>query len=120
MRVNHRILLLIAGCVVIGPSWHTNIEAQNEQTIEITAKRFGFSPAEVTVKRGQAVTLILTTKDVSHGVRFRDLNLNLRADKNKPGQTTFTPEKTGDFVGHCSVFCGSGHGSMQLTIHVIE
>ena len=32
----------------------------------------------------------------------------------------FTPDKAGDFVGHCSVFCGSGHGGMMLTLHVVD
>jgi cytochrome c oxidase subunit 2 len=32
----------------------------------------------------------------------------------------FTADKTGDFVGHCSVFCGSGHGGMSLTLHVVN
>jgi cytochrome c oxidase subunit II len=42
--------------------------------------------------------------------------------KVKAGETaeaTFTPTKAGDFVGHCSVFCGSGHGSMVFTLHVV-
>ena len=38
----------------------------------------------------------------------------------KPAELAFTPDKTGDFVGHCSVFCGSGHGSITLTLHVTE
>jgi cytochrome c oxidase subunit 2 len=43
--------------------------------------------------------------------------------KVKAGQTSqveFTPSKIGDFTGHCSVFCGSGHGSMKFTLHVVS
>jgi cytochrome c oxidase subunit II len=47
------------------------------------------------------------------------LHLDLRAGKGKSADVTLTPTTTGTFVGHCSVFCGSGHGKMMLTIHVV-
>jgi cytochrome c oxidase subunit 2 len=88
--------------------------------IEVSVKKFAYMPAEITVKKGEPVVLILTTEDVAHGLKFKELNLNTKFDKNKPAELTFTPDKLGDFVGHCSVFCGSGHGSMTLTLHVTE
>jgi len=87
---------------------------------EVTAKRFAYEPAEITLKKGQPVVLVIKSVDVAHGLRFRDLNLDTKIDKGNSGQLQFTPTKTGDFVGHCSVFCGSGHGSMTLTLHVVE
>ena len=87
--------------------------------IEVVAKRFAFEPAEITVKKGEAIDLVLTSADVAHGVRIRELNLDLRAGKGKQVDQTITPDKVGTFVGHCSVFCGSGHGQMALTIHVV-
>ena len=88
--------------------------------IEVVVKRFGYSPAEITVKKGEPVVLVLTTQDVTHGLKFKELNLNAKIEKGKPAEIALTPDKTGDFVGHCSVFCGSGHGSMTLTLHVTE
>lgn len=97
------------------------VTAQNSpQTIEVTAKKFGYQPAEITVKRGEPVVLVIKSLDVAHGLRFRDLNLDARIDKGGTAELRFTPEKAGDFVGHCSVFCGSGHGSMTLTLHVVD
>jgi cytochrome c oxidase subunit 2 len=57
---------------------------------------------------------------VAHGIKFKELNLQAKVDKGGTGELAFTPDKTGDYVGHCSVFCGSGHGSMTLTLHVTE
>jgi cytochrome c oxidase subunit II len=88
--------------------------------IDVTAKRFAFDPASITVKKGEPVDLVLKSLDVPHGLRFRELNVEVKAGKGKTGEVQFTPEKVGDFVGHCSVFCGAGHGSMQLTLHVVE
>ena len=88
--------------------------------IEVSAKRFTYTPAEITLKKGEPVVLVLTSEDVTHGLKFKELNLNTKVEKSKPSELAFTPDKAGDFVGHCSVFCGSGHGSMTLTLHVTE
>jgi cytochrome c oxidase subunit 2 len=88
--------------------------------IDVSVKKFAYSPSEITLKKGEPVVLVLTTADVAHGVKFKELNLNAKFEKGKPAELTFTPDQVGDFVGHCSVFCGSGHGSMTLTLHVTE
>lgn len=90
------------------------------QRIEIVAKRFNFTPGEITLKKGVPVVLVLTSADVAHGLKFKELNLVVNAKKGQTNEVTFTPEKTGTFIGQCSVFCGSGHGSMKLTLHVTE
>jgi cytochrome c oxidase subunit 2 len=88
--------------------------------IQVTAKRFAFEPAEITVKQGEPVVLVLKSMDVAHGLRIHELNLDVRVSKDATIQAPFTPAVIGDFVGHCSVFCGSGHGQMTLTIHVVR
>lgn len=89
------------------------------QRIEITAKRFAFSPGEITVKKGQPVILTLKSTDVAHGLRIRGLNVDMKVKAGDTAQVQFTPDKEGDFIGHCSTFCGSGHGSMTFKIHVV-
>jgi len=88
--------------------------------IDVVVKRFAFEPSEVTLKKGQPVIIDLKSTDVAHGLRFRELNLDTKIPAGGASELQFTPDKTGDFVGHCSVFCGSGHGAMTLTIHVVE
>ena len=119
----HSTLLAGALCALAtaGITAHTlSAQAAAPKHIQVTAHRFGYSPGEITLKEGQPVVLDLTTTDVEHGLRFKDLNLNATIVKGKPSELTFTPTKTGTFIGHCSVFCGSGHGSMILTIHVVQ
>jgi cytochrome c oxidase subunit 2 len=87
---------------------------------EITVKRFTYDPGQITLKKGQPVVLVIKSADVAHGLRFRELNLDVKVPKGGTAELRFTPNKTGDFVGHCSVFCGSGHGAMTLTLHVVE
>ena len=88
--------------------------------IEVSAKRFEFTPAQVTLKKGESVVLVLKSGDVAHGLRFRELGIETRVDKGQISELAFTPDKVGTFVGHCSVFCGSGHGGMTLTLQVVE
>jgi cytochrome c oxidase subunit 2 len=88
--------------------------------IEIVAKRFDYTPGDITVKKGVPVTLALTSEDVDHGLKFKDLNVALSAKKGETKEITFTPDKPGTFVGQCSVFCGASHGSMKMTLHVTQ
>jgi len=94
--------------------------ADTPRRIEITAKRFEYIPAEVTVKKGEPVVLVLHSTDVAHGIKFADLNLKADIGTAGTSELAFTPDKVGTFVGHCSHFCGSGHRTTTLTLHVTE
>jgi cytochrome c oxidase subunit II len=94
--------------------------ADGPRNIEIMAKRFSYTPSEITVKKGEPVVLVFRSEDVPHGIKFKELNLQTEIGKGSRGELSFTPSVTGNFVGHCSHFCGSGHGSMTLTLHVTE
>jgi cytochrome c oxidase subunit 2 len=115
-------LVLIFICVIAGFSSLPQ-RAQAEAAprhIQIIAKRFAFDPAEVTLKKGEPVILVLKSVDVPHGLRFRELHVDLKVNKGGTTEARLTPEKTGTFIGHCSVFCGAGHGSMTLKLRVVE
>jgi cytochrome c oxidase subunit 2 len=121
MKTKFLLLLAIVGIAAAAIFSAHMVRAQAApRRIEITAKRFAYDPGEITLKKGQPVVLVIKSTDVAHGLRFRELNLNARIDKGNAAELNFTPDKVGDFVGHCSVFCGSGHGGMTLTLHVVE
>jgi cytochrome c oxidase subunit 2 len=88
--------------------------------IEVIAKRYSFTPGDITLKKGEPVLLVLKSVDVPHGIRIRELGVEVKVPKAGTQEVRFTPAKTGTFVGHCYVFCGEGHGSMTLTLHVID
>ena len=121
MKKKLLLLTLIVGALSLSALSVSQAQAQAApQRIAVTAKRFSFDPGEITLKKGQPVVLVLTSADVAHGLRFRDLNVNVKVNAGGTAEVQFTPDKTGDFVGQCSVFCGSGHGSMSLKLHVVE
>jgi cytochrome c oxidase subunit II len=99
---------------------HATKADQNPQTITIRASRFSFEPNEITVKKGEQVKVIIQSEDVGHGLVIEDLGIRTEVKKGQAATITFTPETVGTFEGKCAHFCGSGHGSMTLTVHVVE
>jgi cytochrome c oxidase subunit II len=94
--------------------------AQAPRTIEMTAQRFLFEPNEITVKKGEPVVLLIKSKDVNHGLVIEDLGVRTEVKKGEETEVRFDPETTGTFEGKCAHFCGKGHGSMTLTVHVTD
>ena len=108
------ILSAFAGLLVLSANIRSS-KASSEgepKRIEIKARRFTYQPSELTLKKGEPVILVLSSEDVPHGLRFRDLNIALRVNKAEASEVQFTPDQAGDFTGQCWVFCGAGHGSM--------
>jgi len=116
-RLSYAAAFLI--CVVI--QGVSAAPAQNTaRTIEIHAKRFSFTPAEVTLKKGETVKLLVTSEDVTHSLVIPGLQVNAEATRDHPGEVTVTPAKAGDFQGKCGHFCGKGHATMKFVVHVAD
>jgi cytochrome c oxidase subunit II len=121
MKKKSLLMVLVVGVVATALLCSGALRAQSApQRIEVVAKRFAFEPNEIILKKGQPVILVLKSTDVAHGLRFRELNLDVKVKQGGTEELRFTPGQTGDYVGHCSVFCGSGHGAMTLTLHVVD
>jgi cytochrome c oxidase subunit 2 len=128
MKLNSTIRILVLALLAFPFAWRLS-HAQDPpkdpskdspHRIEIVAKRFEFSPSEITLKKGQPVILALTSKDVQHGLKLDEFNQVVKANKGQTSQVEFTPTETGTFTAQCAVFCGAGHGSMKLIVHVTE
>ncbi len=88
--------------------------SQEPRVIDIAAKRFAFSPSEVHLKKGEPVTIRISSADVTHGMYMKALGIDAEI---KPGKTTelkITPNATGRFTAICDHFCGAGHGNMHM------
>ncbi|MGA7829444.1 MAG: cupredoxin domain-containing protein [Terracidiphilus sp.] len=110
--------IFVAVHILVGA--HGLIAQASQRTIEIHARRYEFTPAEITVKKGETVTLSLISEDVTHSLLIEGLGVNQIIVKGHATQVTFTPGKAGDFLGRCGRFCGNGHGSMRFLVHVTE
>lgn len=88
--------------------------------IEISAKRFEFTPNQITLKKGETVTLRVTAEDRDHGFLQEDLGIDLDLTPGRVAEITITPQRAGRFTAICDSFCGSGHGNMKMVINVAD
>ena len=79
-----------------------------------------FSPATITLKKGETVTLRLRSEDVTHGFFQRALKLSAAIEPGQIVDVTLTPQTAGRFLTICDHFCGAQHGNMHMNIVVEE
>jgi cytochrome c oxidase subunit 2 len=87
-------------------------------TIAITAKRFEFEPKEIHLRRGEAVSLAVTSQDVQHGFFSRPLGIDTDLTPGKTEEIRVQPQQEGTYTVICDHYCGSGHGGMRMTVVV--
>jgi len=88
-------------------------QAPPVREIKMTAKKYEFNPAEVRVKQGERVRLLITATDRDHGIEIKELGIKVRLEEGKETSVEFTAEKPGEYEFKCSVRCGWRHGSMK-------
>jgi len=114
----------------------TSQAAQEVQVIEMTAKKYEYSPSPLRVKRGAKVQLRITALDRTHGFKINlspdgsdkksDLGLIFNSnnddcfklEKGVPTVVEFVARTPGTYSFHCCNRCGIGHGGMKGQIVV--
>jgi len=130
--------VLLSAAALLGVSmlahWAAFAQAPGDRTapqvIEISAKKYEFTPSEIHVKKGTHVELRVHSEDATHGVKL-DLYPEGAADKSMPGLLFDRPDENGkvkkgidqvlDFMAQepgtydfkCAKFCGFGHDKMK-------
>jgi cytochrome c oxidase subunit 2 len=94
--------------------------ALEPQVIEISAKKYEFSPSQVTLKKGEPVILRLTSTDRIHGFMSRALKVDTDIIPGKTMDIAVTPATAGTFMVICDHYCGTGHGNMKMKFTVVH
>lgn len=108
---------LIALATVV-PKTNLACAAVNPKVIEISAKKFDFTPSEITLKKGEPVILRLTSSDRVHGFMSKPFKIDTDIPPDKTTDVAFTPDTAGDFTIICDHYCGTGHGNMKMKVTV--
>lgn len=83
------------------------------RVIEIEARRFRYTPAEILVKRGEIVTLAIKSIDFFHGFSLPDLGVRTDLVPGRVIRLRLQPMQAGRFTFLCDNFCGEGHEDMN-------
>jgi cytochrome c oxidase subunit 2 len=125
MRASGKMLRLAATAGVLAAGMAvTYVAAQTvqpkEKVIKVTAKRFTYTPSNLTLKKGEPVILEFDTQDVLMGFNLPDFNVRADIVPDKVTRVRFVPDKAGTFAFLCDIFCGSGHEEMNGHITVVD
>src|SRR5271154_5643743 len=133
MRIAKQLVVLLAGGLSIGVGVARLANAQgdaNTKVIEVSAKKYEFSPSEIRVPKGTRVELKVHSVDETHGVKLEVYPEGAK-DKGAPGLVFAHPDDNGkvskgvdqalDLVAQvpgtydfkCAKFCGFGHDKMK-------
>ncbi|SRR5258708_5185236 len=111
--------LLAAGIAAAGAAFGAAVLAQpKEKVIRILARKFEFTPAEITLEKGVPVVLELTSDEVTMGFYAPEFKADLEIIPGQVARLRLVPDKVGTFEFICDVFCGEGHEDMTGKIHV--
>ena len=88
--------------------------------IQVTLRKFEFSPGSLRVRKGEQVKLIMAAADHDHGFKLDDFNINQKIPKGTTVVVEFMADKAGTFQFRCSSVCGLGHKNMKGTLVVEE
>ena len=118
LGLNRRQALAGGGAALLGAAGVGAALAQAPREIQIEARRYHYTPAEIPLKLGERVVLVFRAIDFAHGFNVPDLKL--RADL-LPGLLTrveLPPLQAGTLDFLCDNFCGAEHEEMHGRILV--
>ena len=98
---------IFAGTISNGALAESQVEV-----IKVVASRFTYAPNRILLKRGLPVVLAFSTLDMPMGFNAPDFGIRTDILPGKESRIRFTPDKVGEFIFHCDLFCGSGHEDM--------
>lgn len=99
-------ICITLGIILCSSAW------AKERLVEVTAKKFSYTPNIIKVDRGDEVTIRLISEDVTHGFYLDGHGISIQAHPGEDGSISFVAEKGGRFNFRCSVTCGEFHPFM--------
>ena len=87
--------------------------------VEMTAKKYEFSPSSIEVPVGTLVRFKITSLDRTHGFEIEGVKDScVELKQGESATVEYRAEKAGTFEFKCCKRCGPGHGRMKGTIVV--
>ncbi len=87
--------------------------------VYIIAQTWQFTPREIVVPAGAKVTFYVTSRDVQHGFKVLNTDLNVQVIPGYVGKLSYTFSEPGEYKFICTEYCGLGHAAMFGVIKVV-
>ena len=116
----HVIVFLLAIGAASAAVWARQAGSGGDvKTIDVTASRFQFEPATISVAQGDSVRLRLHSVDRSHAFAIKAFRVKTVIPKGGETVTVdFVADQAGTFAFTCSEYCGTGHSGMKGSLVV--
>ncbi len=88
--------------------------------VYLLGQMWQFTPNLITVPAGSRVTFYVTSKDVQHGFKITNTNINIMALPGEVGVLTATFDTPGTYNFVCHEYCGALHHTMYGQVVVEE
>ena len=113
--VTHVSIVFLLILAATAGSSRSAAQTQSARVIAITAERFEFWPAEITITEGERIELQVRSNDTLHGFRLVGGGINLLIPKRGRGYATAIVDGlvAGRYTFECSRMCGAGHNFMR-------
>jgi heme/copper-type cytochrome/quinol oxidase subunit 2 len=116
------IMLLLVLCATAAGTLARQVkdDVDDVKTVEITASKFQFDPATITVTEGDRVRLRLHSLDRPHAFAIKAFRV--KALIPRAGETItveFVADRAGSFDFTCAEYCGTGHARMKGRLVVV-
>jgi len=116
------IIVLLALCATAAGAWAGQEKPGGEvvKTIEVTASRYKFEPATITVVQGDTVRLLLRSADRTHAFAIKAFRVKALIPRAGEAITVeFVADRAGSFAFTCAEYCGTGHAGMKGKLVVL-
>ena len=87
-------------------------------TVTVIATDFDWEISQSTFKVDQQIIFQIMSNEGHHGFGLSGTSINVELPAKDTVTITWIPEKPGTYTIRCTLYCGTGHGSMRTTIKV--
>jgi cytochrome c oxidase subunit II len=113
------IVMLAAGLAAVAIRAQSGGDATQTKEVQMTAKKYDYSPSTVEVSAGTKIIFKITAEDREHGFEIAGAKTGcVKIKKGATATVEYLAEKPGTVEFKCCVFCGMGHGGMKGKIVV--
>jgi heme/copper-type cytochrome/quinol oxidase subunit 2 len=104
--VRARGLPALACAAAIAAALPAPVLTEEPPTVQVRVSKRGFEPSRLTLRRGEAARLVLSSGDGEHCFAIDALRIEKRVVRGRPTRLDLTPDRVGVFPFYCCLESG--------------